>query len=73
MAESLGSIFWPLTALIVFQQVYFMRQIQKLVDKLMSRDFQEYQTAVTPKKERPKVSEPQPLPEDLRVLQGFHI
>ncbi len=73
MVESMASIFWPLTALIVFQQVYFMRQIQKLVDKLMSRDFSEYQTAVTPKPPRAKVQETAPLPEDLRVLQGFHI
>lgn len=38
-----------LAALICFQQVYYLRQIQKLIDKLMSRDFHEYKVAETVK------------------------
>lgn len=38
-----------LIGIIVFQQVYYMRQVQKLVDKLMSRSFHEYKVAETVK------------------------
>lgn len=31
-----------LLAVIVLQQVFFMRQVQKLVDKVMSRNYAEY-------------------------------
>lgn len=62
-AVSLG-----LLALIVFQQVFYLRHIQKLVDKLMSRDITEYQRAVSPPKERVKETYPAPYAEDLSVL-----
>ncbi len=37
-----------LSSLLVFQQVYFMRQVQKLLDKLMSRSYTEYKLADKP-------------------------
>lgn len=57
-----------LAGLLVFQQIYFMRQIQKLVDKAMSRDFAEYHRVTQPVPERPKLPDYSPPPEDLNVL-----
>jgi hypothetical protein len=57
-----------LVGLIVFQQAFYLRQIQKLIDKLMSRDLTEYQRAVTPTPPREKQPEYQPFAEDLSVL-----
>ena len=37
-----------LGAVVVFQQFYFMRQIQVLVDKVMSGSFQSYVAATNP-------------------------
>jgi hypothetical protein len=37
-----------LVGLIIFQQVYFLRQIQKLLDKLMSGSYQGYVAATNP-------------------------
>jgi len=45
--------------IIVFQQVFFMWQVNKLVNKAMSRDFHSYAQTMTP-----------PKPKD---LGGFHI
>lgn len=59
-----------LLAVIVLQQVFFMRQIQKLVDKAMSRSFQEYRQADKPFE---KVKIPVDPAEDLRALQEFQM
>lgn len=58
-----------LAGLVVFQQVYFLRQIQKLVDKLMSRSFTEYQTAQKPREKPVRIDDG--VPDDLRILQEF--
>lgn len=59
-----------LCAVIAFQQVYYLWQIQKLVDKIMSRSYTEYTRAKEPKKDL-NISLSQDAPEDLRTLQGF--
>lgn len=59
------------SALVIFaivQQLFFMNQIQKLVDKVMSRSYTEYIRADAPKT---KVQVEQEPPEDLRPLQEF--
>lgn len=65
-----GYVELALAGIVVFQQVFFMRQIQKLVDKAMSRDFAEYKKA-TDKPEKVTVQLQSELPEDLRTLQGI--
>ena len=54
----------------VAQQFFFMRQIQKLVDKVMSRSYTEYVRAEKPAKKETIIAEPA---EDLRALQEFQI
>lgn len=60
-----------LILIVGYQQWFFTRQIQLLVDKLMSRSFAEYQQANTPIPPRNVVQVPPPIPEDLRTLQPF--
>lgn len=62
-------IFGGLLGIIVFQYL----TIQKLVNKVMSKDFSEYTQAksIVPKR-TVKLTEPE-VPEDLRSLQGFNI
>lgn len=60
-----------LCALIVYQQWFWARQNQRLVDKVMSRNYAEYHAV----QQAPAVTErgilvPDPL-EDLNTLQGF--
>lgn len=59
-------------AVIIIQQLFFMRQVQKLIDKLMSRNYFEYESA-KPRAEKLEVKLPKDneLPDDLRVLQGI--
>jgi hypothetical protein len=38
-----------LVAVVVFQQLFWARQVQKLIDKLMSKSFVEYTQCVEPK------------------------
>lgn len=63
-----------LIGLVIFQQIYFLYQIHKLVDKIMSRSFLEYRAAQAPNPE-PKKQEFEnidlSLQEDLRVLNGI--
>lgn len=56
-----------LIGIIVFQQVFFMRQVQKLLDKAMSRSFTEYKSAEAPVP-RPKITEDYGPVEDLGSL-----
>lgn len=69
MAISNAIIVIALGLLVFYQQWFFTREIQKLIDKLMSRNFAEYQQVVNPPpQEPPRINlndEPQ---EDLRVL-----
>lgn len=64
-----------LLVFIIYQGLFFTRQVNKLVDKVMSRDYVTYVQAEGLKKE-PKVEhrvkiEPEEVPEDLGVLNGL--
>lgn len=41
-------VLWGLLGLNIFQSVYWSRQVQKLVDKLMSRNYAEYVQVTKP-------------------------
>jgi hypothetical protein len=62
-----------LCAIVVWQQYFYTSQIQKLIDKLMSRDFSDYKRTIDPPKAAPKHQEPLPYPEDMSVLQNFQL
>lgn len=67
------TLVWVLLGLmgvIIAQQLFYMGQIQKLVDKAMSRSFQEYKSADKPLE---KVKVPLDPAEDLRALNEFHM
>ncbi len=72
-ASITGLLSLGLFCLVVFQQIFFMRQIQKLVDKSMSRSFQEYQSAERPKEKPGPLKIPTEAAEDLRVMQEFQM
>lgn len=60
-----------LLAVIVLQQLFYMRQVQKLVDKLMSRNYAEYSQSEKFQKTEPRVNINQfeePLEDINRVL-----
>ena len=57
-------------AVIALQQIFFMWQIQKLVDKAMSGSYTEYVNAT---KEPLRVQTTDEPPEDLRTLQEFQL
>ena len=59
-----------LCGLLAAQQWFYMREIQKLVDKLMSRDFGEYNRIASPQPKL-KVKLPEGIPEDLGALKEF--
>ncbi len=59
-----------LSALLLIQHFFFLRQIQKLIDKLMSRDFSEY-NAANKKVIEKTIKIPSEPAEDLRTLQTF--
>jgi hypothetical protein len=63
---------FTLVGLMVYQQIFFTRQIQQLVDKLMSRTFTEYQQAITPPVKRARV-EHKEAPDDLGSLHELQI
>lgn len=56
--------------LLVFQQWFFLRQIQILVNKLMSRSYHEFKAAEAPPQPR-IIQEDHDVPEDLRVMEQF--
>ncbi len=58
-----------LIGVIVYQEYFFTKQIQKLVDKLMSRDFTQYQATIAPPP--PRVQLPAGVPDDLNALKDF--
>lgn len=62
-----------LVAMLMYQQFFFMRHIQRLVDKVMSRDYRDYVTTQEPPVVQRSAANDQGAPEDLGVLQGFGI
>lgn len=60
---------------IIALHIFYSHQIQKLLDKLMSRDYRDYHTVHAPSKKesQDKIKLPDGIPEDLRTLQGFQI
>lgn len=62
-----------LAALIVYQQVFWSRQVQKLVDKLMSRNYAEYVQATKPILPKVKVDDDSAIEEShiLDELNGM--
>ncbi len=68
----LVAIIGVLVLVITIQQVFYLRQINKLLDKLMSRSYTEYIKA----SDKPKFEVRAPVmeePEDLRTLQGINL
>lgn len=61
--------------LFAFQQLFWMRQIQKLVDKIMSKSYAEYEQArltdKTVQSKEFKLKTDQDPNEDLSVISGF--
>lgn len=56
----------------VIQAIFWSRQNGILLDKLMSRNYHEYQASSIPRNTERPVKIPD-LPEDLRTLQGFQL
>lgn len=46
-----------LSTILVFQQFFYLRQIHKLIDKLMCRSLSEYTAATTPQAPKIKIEE----------------
>lgn len=61
-----------MVGLLVWQQIFFTSQNQKLVDKIMSGDFKTYHQVASKPVER-KVMVPSEPPEDFRALQGINL
>lgn len=62
-----------LAGLNVFQLVYWSRQVQKLVDKLMSRDYHTYELSKQPVLTPPKPQAAEEPNEDLAPLTDFGV
>jgi hypothetical protein len=60
-----------MSGVIVYQQIFWSRQVQKLVDKLMSRSYTEYFQTQNPKPPVERFQIPEER-EDLGALQGLH-
>ena len=60
-----------ISLLLVVSNLYWMRHSQRLVDKLMSRDFYEYKTAETKKQVERPVKKAEIIPENMGPLQDF--
>ncbi len=61
-----------MAALLIWQQVFFTKQIQLMINKLMSRDYADYERVATPAPPRPIIV-PSEAPEDFRPLQEFNL
>lgn len=62
-----------LVGLNVFQLIYWSRQVQKLVDKVMSRDYHTYEISKQPFQVPPKPIQPEDVMEDLSPLKDFGV
>jgi hypothetical protein len=62
-----------LILIIAFQAAFYSFQINKLLNKLMSRNYFEYEQANKPQDVKVQLPKPDEVPEDLRVLQGFEL
>lgn len=71
MTEVLLAILVLQTVFIAWQQYFFTKQIQVLVDKLMSRSFREYDSVKNPPPAKPQL--PDPPGEDLRILSNITV
>lgn len=58
-----------LSGLLVWQQFFWMRHTQKLVDKLMSRDFADYKQQTTPRPVVPRGTPIEQPDEDMGVME----
>ena len=60
---------------IITREVFFLYSTHKLINKIMSHNFHDYQQSLTSAKAVPAQPTPQPEdePEDLGVLDGFGI
>lgn len=65
----MGLVDLGLLGFIALQQFFFLHQINKLIDKVMSRSYTEYIKAKEPP-QKPVRIETEPI-EDLRTLQEF--
>jgi hypothetical protein len=64
--------FLALLAFTLIREIFFLRQVQKLLDRAMSRSYHEYKVAENlgrDKPMRPRVDDD--MPEDLGILQGI--
>jgi hypothetical protein len=59
-----------LILVIIAQHFFYMREINKLINKLMSRDYFDYSRVEKPLAEKPKKDAAPELPEDLSILQN---
>lgn len=69
---SFEAAFFSLLFVMIVRECFFMYQIQKLLDKAMSRSHHEYQLAQRAGKAgetKPKIDDD--MPEDLGALQGL--
>lgn len=62
-----------LLGLNVFQTIYWSRQVQKLVDKVMSGSYAQYKSSETIAPTQVKAQHSDDTPEDLRILQDFRL
>lgn len=63
--------FFAIVGILIFQQFFYMRQIQKLVDKMMCRSLSEYNNASAPKKEVKIKLQDEYVDNGLRTLDDF--
>lgn len=62
-----------LAVIVVAQQLFFMRQINGLVNKIMAGDYHSYVRTEKPQATQTRIPVPQDPPEDLRILQDFRV
>lgn len=62
-----------LAGIVIWQQLFFFKQTQLLVNKIMSGDYHAYVRSDKPAVTNQRVPVPQDPPEDLRILQGFQL
>lgn len=62
-----------LSVVVVAQQLFFMRQIHSLVNKIMAGDYHSYVRTEKAPTGPVRIPVPQDPPEDLRILQDFRV